>query len=115
MARDDTYKVVLVDADLRRPSTASVLGISDCSGLIDYLSTDYALEDVLVRPDIDNLTVLPGRADVSGAAVPELLTSKKMAELIDKLHQRIGGCPCPQMAKQPPSTAMIVNARVWVR
>jgi protein-tyrosine kinase len=86
MARDDAHSVVLVDADLRRPSIAEMLGIDEGISLIDYLVKDLALDDVLIHPNIENLTILPGRTDESGAAVPELLTSTKMSELIDRLH-----------------------------
>ena len=88
MARDGAYHVVLVDADLRRPSTAKMLGIDEGVGLIDYLATDVGLDDVLLRPDVENLTILPGRGDSSGIAVPELLTSKKMKSLMATLHER---------------------------
>lgn len=86
MARDDTCNVVLVDADLRRPSIAEMLGVDEGVSLIDYLVKDLSLDEVLVHPNIENLTIVPGRADESGAAVSELLTSTKMSELIERLH-----------------------------
>ena len=86
MARDDAHSVVLVDADLRRPSITAMLGIDEGIGLIDYLVKDLSLDEVLLHPNIENLTIMPGRTDESGAAVPELLTSTKMNELIDRLH-----------------------------
>lgn len=90
MARDGSYNVTLVDADLRRPSAAAMLGIDDGPGLIDYLATECELESVLIKPDVENLTILPGRGDSSGIAVPELLTSRKMVGLVGALQQRFG-------------------------
>jgi capsular exopolysaccharide synthesis family protein len=90
IARDGSYNVALVDADLRRPSTATMLGIDDGPGLIDYLATERELESVLIKPDVENLMILPGRGDSSGVAVPELLTSKKMVGLVGALQQSFG-------------------------
>jgi capsular exopolysaccharide synthesis family protein len=100
MARDGAYGVVLVDADLRRPSTAELLGVAQPVGLIDYLTSDLSLDEVLLRPDVDNLTILPGRSDDSGTAVPELLTSNKMSALIDDLQR--GSRPSVIVVDLPP-------------
>src|SRR4029077_16593111 len=40
LAREGSFKVVLIDADLRKPSLADDLGIAVSKGLIDYLSSD---------------------------------------------------------------------------
>lgn len=86
-ARDGAHQVVLVDADMRRPSVAETLGLPKGPGLIDYLSSSAELSDVLVRTDIENLTLLPGRREGTGKAVPELLTSNKMVGLFDALQR----------------------------
>jgi protein-tyrosine kinase len=88
MARDSAHSVVLVDADLRRPSVADTLGLPESVGLIDYLNSGVELGDVLQASDIDNLLVLPGRHEASGVAVSELLTSNKMSSLIQSVRGR---------------------------
>ncbi len=88
LARDSSCTVVLVDADLRKPSIAADLGISVEVGLIDYLKGDAAISDVMVRPDIANMIIVPGRREEAGSVAPELLTSTRMSDLIDGLRGR---------------------------
>ncbi len=88
IAREGGYKVVLIDADLRKPSIADDLGISVAKGLIDHLSSDVDFDEILVATDIPNLLVVPGRRVEATLAVPELLSSEKMRQLIDQLHGR---------------------------
>ena len=52
--------VMLVDADVARPSILRVLGLSPGPGLLDLLSGDSAdLSTMLLRTNIDKLTILP--------------------------------------------------------
>ncbi len=88
IAREGGYKVILIDADLRKPSVADDLGIPVLKGLIDHLSSDIDLSEILVATDIANLLVVPGRHADTALAVPELLSSEKMRQLIDQLHGR---------------------------
>jgi protein-tyrosine kinase len=87
IAREGSHSVLLVDADLRKPSIAADLGISVDRGLIDFLSTDIGFSDVLIGTSIDNLFVLPGRQSDSAAA-PELLSSPKLRSLVEQLQGR---------------------------
>lgn len=88
LAREGGFKVVLVDADLRKPSVADDLGIAAEKGLIDYLSSPLELADVMIATDIENLFIVPGRRAEAAVAVPELLSSDKMRQLIDQLRGR---------------------------
>ena len=79
--------VLLVDADVSRPSVLKRLGLPPSPGLLDIL-TDPSLQvaDVMMRTNIDKLTLLPsGKAN--GRAT-ELLASDAMDRLLDELATR---------------------------
>ncbi len=79
--------VLLVDADVSRPSVLTRLGLPPSPGLLDIL-TDPSLQvsNVLMRTNIDKLTILPsGKAN--GRAT-ELLASDAMDRLLDELATR---------------------------
>jgi len=84
MTRNSNQKVTLIDADLRKPSIAKDMGLDTKYGLIDYLTTDISLSDVLVSPvEIPNLTILPGRRDDNTEVSPEILNSPKMRSTVE--------------------------------
>lgn len=79
-------RVVIVDADLRRPSLAEYLGLESAVGLTSVLIGDVPLEHALQSWGDGLLTVLP-----SGALPPnpsELLGSGHMQALIKELEAR---------------------------
>lgn len=79
------HRVLLVDADLRRPDVAELLGLEGAVGLTDLLTDQATLDDVVQFWGNDELAVLP-----AGTVPPnpnELLVSTKMRELVDRLHQ----------------------------
>jgi succinoglycan biosynthesis transport protein ExoP len=73
--------VLLVDADLRRPSVHVAFGLKPRAGLSDVLAGRNKLEEALVAsPQVPNLTIMP-----AGAVPPhpaELLSSEVMKELL---------------------------------
>lgn len=74
---------ILIDADLRRPTVATVLGIDGKIGLSEVLSGQVSLEDALVASKIPGLYVLP-----SGRIPPnpsEMLGSAAMKSIISLL------------------------------
>lgn len=74
---------ILIDADLRRPTVATVLGIDGKVGLSEVLSGQISLEDALVASKIPGLYVLP-----SGRIPPnpsEMLGSEAMKSIINLL------------------------------
>jgi receptor protein-tyrosine kinase len=79
--------VLLVDADVSRPSVLSRLGLPASAGLLDVLTDpDMQVSDVLVRTNIDKLSILPsGKAN--GRAT-ELLASDAMNRLLNQMATR---------------------------
>ncbi|TVR67082.1 MAG: tyrosine-protein kinase family protein [Candidatus Competibacteraceae bacterium] len=83
--RDRT--VLLVDADVVKPSVARVLGFEAEVGLVDFLIDDRLdLADVLVDTNVPSLTLLPagGRHHLS----TELLASENMRRLALEMSRR---------------------------
>ncbi|MEW6145849.1 MAG: polysaccharide biosynthesis tyrosine autokinase [Thermodesulfobacteriota bacterium] len=75
-------KVLLLEADLRRPRIGTVLG-NNGNGLSSYLTGNSNLNDVISQGEIPNLYVLPvGPLPINPA---ELLGSNRMRELIQSL------------------------------
>jgi protein-tyrosine kinase len=87
MAMELDTTVVLVDSDVARPSVLQRLGIEEAPGLLDVLSDPSRnLSDVLLRTNIERLSVLPA-GKPSGRAT-ELLASVQMKRLLDDLGSR---------------------------
>lgn len=80
------HTVLLVDADLRRPSLQSYFGLDPAPGLTDYLLNGANLSDCLVNPGIDRLVLLPVGAPVQNSS--EVLGSPKMLSLTTELKAR---------------------------
>ena len=76
-------RVLLIDADLRRPTVHHRLGLNGKIGLTSVLTGSHTLEQAVQRvPEIPTLDIL-----VSGPVPPfptEMLSSDTMAELIEK-------------------------------
>lgn len=86
MSQDFNHSVVLVEADLRRPTLAGLCGISPERGLVDVLLGVSPLDDVLVQLPGQSLFVLP--AGQATTRSNELLGSLMMTRLIETLRSR---------------------------
>src|SRR5690349_9208670 len=86
MAQDFNHTVVLVEADMRRPTLAGLCGVNPERGLVDVLVGAAALDDVLVQLPEHHLVVLPA-GHTTGRST-ELLGSSMMTRLIDTLRNR---------------------------
>lgn len=85
MTRETGYTVILVDANLRRPSLLKAFGLQGYKGLSDYLTDDIPLESVLLQtPQVENLVLLSGGTPRQNSA--ELLGGPKMAKLVADLR-----------------------------
>jgi polysaccharide biosynthesis transport protein len=79
------YNVLVVDADLRRPSQHRFFEIDNGVGLVDYLRGKADLDEIVKPTKLDNLSFLP-----SGQLPDEsvgILNSQRMVELIAKVKQ----------------------------
>lgn len=87
IAMEMDYRVLLVDADVSRPSLRKTLNLPAGPGLLDLLiDNKLKMADVLLRTNVDKLSLL-----LSGTPHPratELLASDAMTALIDELGQR---------------------------
>lgn len=86
LALDANHTVLLVDADMRRPSISRLFGCGHLPGLRDCLLDDIPVEEVLFSPGIPRLVILPGGTPVGGSS--ELLSLPKTADMIEELKNR---------------------------
>jgi exopolysaccharide/PEP-CTERM locus tyrosine autokinase len=86
IAAELDHTVMLVDADLARPSLPRMLGIEDGPGLLDLLDGTAEMPDVLLRTNVEKLTLL--RSGTPHTKATELLASEAMRRLVDELSQR---------------------------
>ncbi|OGW37832.1 MAG: hypothetical protein A2Y97_04040 [Nitrospirae bacterium RBG_13_39_12] len=73
-------KVLLVDADLRKPNLHRLFGLPNTKGFIDLLFGNAEMEKVIQPSKIDGLSIIP-----TGPATPDpglLIKSNKMREVI---------------------------------
>jgi len=112
MARHVDQHVLLVDCDLRKPSIHARFGFNGVKGLREYLSEGLDLPRLLLKSGVEKLTILPSGDPPQNPS--ELITSAKMAALIQELRARyhdryiILDSPPPAMA---PETSAISK---WV-
>ena len=86
MAQEFSQRVLLIDADLRRPSIHHLFDLAETPGLTDVLMGAVSLDDALVTLPDHHLTVLPSGVPPSHPA--ELLGSVAMRRTIDALRTR---------------------------
>lgn len=86
MAMETNQTVLLVDLDLKRPRIGWYFGFEPEVGLDDYLVNETPLSSAMVNPGIERLVLLPGRDSYHNSS--EIVSSKKMQDLIDELKTR---------------------------
>jgi exopolysaccharide/PEP-CTERM locus tyrosine autokinase len=87
IAMELDHTVLLVDADVARPSVLRTLGLPAHRGLMDILlDDDLDMADVMLRTNVDTLSILP--AGTSNARATELLASSTMNTLLTEIANR---------------------------
>ncbi|NLF55012.1 MAG: tyrosine-protein kinase family protein [Thauera phenolivorans] len=87
MAMELDFTVLLVDADVSKPSVLNQLGLKKERGLMDVLSGEVSdLSEVLLRTNVEKLSILP--AGMPHVRATELLASESMARLLEQMASR---------------------------
>ncbi len=80
-------RVVMVDADLRKPGVASMLGLTNGKGLSSVLTGAHTMDEAIqVLKVLPNLWVLPGGPRPPNPA--DLLSSPSMNQVLGELRKR---------------------------
>jgi len=85
-ARDLKQTVLLVDCDFKGQDIHDYLGIDSKFSLIDYFLDGTPLNELIIWPGIEKLTLISGDRTVSDSS--ELLSSDMMENLVTEMGQR---------------------------
>jgi capsular exopolysaccharide synthesis family protein len=78
-------KVLIIDADLRKPRLHRIFKVGNLGGLSRYLTGKVSLKDAIQKTSVENIWLLP-----SGVIPPnpsELLNSKKMKKMMEEVKE----------------------------
>ncbi|BBO82748.1 hypothetical protein DSCO28_33140 [Desulfosarcina ovata subsp. sediminis] len=95
IAKEFNRTVLIIDADLRKPTKKHASFARDFFtldvdlGLTDYLLGDIDLSDIMINPGIAKLTIIPSGNPVYNA--PELLNSSTMEKMMADVKSRYAG------------------------
>jgi capsular exopolysaccharide synthesis family protein len=101
------YEVLVIDADLYRPSCHRALRAPNTVGLTDFLAGQVPLERVIVPTKIPKLHLLS-----RGSAAPnptELVGSRKMRETLETLRERFDFLLIDSPPVAPVSDAVLLS------
>jgi capsular exopolysaccharide synthesis family protein len=109
-------KVLLVDADLRKPRLHKVFNLRNLSGLSSYLAGKNAFDEVIQKTSIDNVWTIPSGPHPPNPA--ELLNSKRMKELLaqakDKFNVVLLDTPPVLAVIDPVIVSSLADSTVFV-
>lgn len=80
------FTVLLIDADLRRPTCHTQLCMENEKGLADYLQGKEDLSNLIERTDIGKLSFMPAGKPMANPG--ELLASSRMKHLMEEVKHR---------------------------
>lgn len=87
IAMEMDHTVLLVDADVAKPSVPGLLGLKAEKGLMDVmLDGKLELSDVMIRTNVEKLTVLP--AGRGNRYATEMLASEAMGRVLSEMASR---------------------------
>lgn len=120
-AKEHHKTVLLVDADLKKQAVHKILGFDSDRGLVDYLGGSLPLQELIVWPRIEKLTLISGGGTALESA--ELMSSPMMKDLVDELKNRysdryvffdvpplLGGADAMAFAQHMDGIVMVIGA-----
>ena len=118
LAHDFENHVLLVDCDLRRPTLNELFGFGVVKGLSEHLTNGNELTELLLKTGLGKLSLLASGKPPANPS--ELLSSEKMANLIEELKNRyddrflVIDSPPPNIAPETAAIAKLVYAIIVV-
>lgn len=107
----DGMTVVLVDADMRRPSVHTILGLPNTKGLSNYLALETTSLDEIIVP-----THIPGLLAITSGPKPpnpaELLNSPAFGKLVDELRSKVDMALIDTPPVNAVADASLISSRV---
>lgn len=85
-SREFNHTVLLVDCDLRQQKIHKMMGLPGERGLIDVFIDNLSLQDVIIWPGIEKLTIISGGKTINESS--EILSSPKMKSLVNEIKSR---------------------------
>jgi capsular exopolysaccharide synthesis family protein len=116
--------VLVVDADLRRPSQHKFFDVDNATGLVDYLHGRCTIEEITKVSRLDNLSIIPsGQLSMEDVGI---LNGPRMSELIRQLKQHydivffdsppiLGVSDASVLVSEVDNTIMVVQYRRFPR
>lgn len=102
-------RVLLVDADMRRPTVAKKLGggVDGGAGLVEYLAGEAPMQDCIRTTANPNVFVLPAGKRLNSPL--ELISSQRFADTVKELKQRfdVVVVDCPPI--KPVSDSLVIS------
>lgn len=86
LAQEFDHTVLLIDADLRKPSLHEYFGLEPTLGIADCLQDGIDPGEVLIKTGIGKLTLFPAGKAVQNPV--ELISSQKLTDLIQEMKHR---------------------------
>jgi exopolysaccharide/PEP-CTERM locus tyrosine autokinase len=86
MAQEFDHTVLLVEADIRKPSVLRYLGLHAERGLTDCVVDGLDISEVIIKTGIGNLSILPAGRPVDNPV--ELFSSNRMSSLFAEIKSR---------------------------
>ena len=86
MAQEFDHTVLLIEADVRKPSLLNYLGRKQEKGLTDCVLDGLDISDVLVKTGIGSLSILPAGRRVDNPV--ELFSSNRMSAIVEEIKTR---------------------------
>ncbi len=107
-------RVLLIDADFRRPRIAKIFGIESKIGMAQVVAGKAELDDATFASGVANLSIMPGGKQPKNPA--ELLSSSRFGMLVDMLREKydiiIIDTPPLLAVSEPSAVAAIVDGVV---